>query len=344
VEFRRFDPQGAAAGEWQALHAFRRARAAEDSPGDPVASDADFEADLRRDWPNWDNRRLYAWRDGAIVGSLGVGFRRPGSADYERHAGYANLWGGVLTGFRRQGVMSGLMRAALPVFDEIGARTLSLGSHLESGHAFCEAIGAVLKHRSIENRLALDGVDWGMVAAWDAGAPAGLAWEIHTGRVPMARLEELMAPLTDLAQDIPLGDLDVPPIRYELRNYQTWYEELDRHGGEHLLVLLVDNGQVAGVSEAAWDSRYPDRLFQEITAVARSHRGSGLAKALKARMLLLVRARRPEVRLAITSNANVNAPMLSVNTRLGFVEHRRDQRYQISREALGRQASKQFFF
>jgi len=38
-----------------------------------------------------------------------------------------------------------------------------------------------------------------------------------------------------------------------------------------------------------WDARFPERVSQYLTAVSRPWRGRGLAKALKARLLRLVR-------------------------------------------------------
>jgi hypothetical protein len=41
----------------------------------------------------------------------------------------------------------------------------------------------------------------------------------------------------------------------------------------------------------------------------------------------------------ITTNAEANAPMLSINQRLGFAVHRQEGTYQISRETLARFAA-----
>ena len=43
-----------------------------------------------------------------------------------------------------------------------------------------------------------------------------------------------------------------------------------------------------------------------------------LGKWVKAAMLLRVREELPEVKVVITGNATINAPMLSINDRLGF--------------------------
>ena len=44
--------------DWTRLHAFRRARHAEDHPGEPVLPDADFERELRLQRPLGESRRF----------------------------------------------------------------------------------------------------------------------------------------------------------------------------------------------------------------------------------------------------------------------------------------------
>lgn len=336
VEVRFFDPHAASAALWARYHHYRRLRAEEDLPGEPVLSDADFEHIVLKPWPLIESRRFIALRADEVVANLYVESAREGSPNYETRVPFIKLGGGVLQPLRRRGVATSLLRPLLAFMQAQHKRTATLDVHLTEAHAFLATLGATEKHRYFENRLPLDGLDWNALARWKAGTlPAGLRWEVHAGRVPMDRLAQLMEPFTTLINDIPLGQLDLPPMRYDLQDHVSWYQELDRNSGEHLLVLLTDDdGQVAAVCNAHWDGRFPDRVFQALTAVARPWRGRGLAKAVKAAMLGLVRQRHPEVRMIVTSNAEVNAPMLSINQRLGFAMHRRHGSYQIDPQTL----------
>jgi GNAT superfamily N-acetyltransferase len=145
-----------------------------------------------------------------------------------------------------------------------------------------------------------------------------------------------MAPFSILINEMPLGSLELPRLRYELQDYVTWYGDMDRRGGDHFLAMLRHGDDVAAMCDANWDARFPDRVYQRLTAVARPWRGKGLAKGVKAAMLNMIRARHPGVRTMITSNAEVNAPIRSINHRLGFAVHRQEATYQISRETLCR--------
>ncbi len=82
---------------------------------------------------------------------------------------------------------------------------------------------------------------------------------------------------------------------------------------------------------------FPDEeylIHQYMTGVRVPHRGRGLGKWLKAAMLLRVREEFPQVKVVVTGNATSNAPMLSINQRLGFKPHREGAAYQISVDGL----------
>ena len=350
IEVRPFDPNSATPAEWAAVHVFRRARNEEDTPDEPVPEDGEFERQTRHRWPLYENRRWYAWAGDEIAGTIGANFRREGTADYDDYAAYLYGWCGVSTHRRRQGIATDLLRPLRNFMHERNKSVATFETSLPDGHAFLTAIGGALKHEQIESRAPAANVDWAMLARCrDAAIPkdAQLHWEVHADRVPRKRIESLIPQFEALNTDLPLGELDVPPIRSELSAWLAWYEELDRHGGDHTLIMLVEGDEIAAVCELAWDARYPDRVYQMLTAVARPWRGRGLAKGVKAAMMQLIHDRHPDIRFIATSNANVNAPILSINKRLGFAEHRRTASYQIGPDAISdyltrRAASVQF--
>lgn len=335
IDLRPFDPLTASRADWDQLHAYRRLRQQEDHPGEPLPPDADFEHQLLQPQPLFEARRIIAMRGGAYVGNLVLGFRRPGSPDSADHAGFIDAGGGVPLALRRQGIGTALLAALLGFMQDNGRTTATARAQLPDGHAFLRAFGAQQKYRAVENRLALDGLRWDELARWQAEASAhGLRWEVHAGRVPFSRLAQLMEPLTQLINEQPLDALDIPRIRYELQGYETWYADMDRRGGTHFLVLLMHGDEVAAVCDASWDGRFPDRAWQQLTAVAAPWRGKGLAKAAKAALLHLLRQHHPGVRTVVTHNANSNAAMLSINRRLGFAVHRETATYQVTADTL----------
>jgi RimJ/RimL family protein N-acetyltransferase len=338
LQIRPFDPATATRQEWTQLHAYRRQRAAEEFPDVPLLADGEFEHEARRRLPFVVNHRFLALRGGDIAGNIILSVRRPGTAGWEDYAPYVDVFGGVLKQQRRGGVGRSLFAHLHGFMVANGKSLASIKVLFPDGHRFLAATGAQIKFRSAERHLALGDVPWEQMPAWrdhveSTGLP--LRWEIHAPRVPLARLAQLMAPFSRLINEQPLGEMEMPPIRYELASFESWYRELDTRGGEHYLILLNAGGEVAAVCDANWDARVPARVHQSFTAVAAPWRGQGVAKAVKAAMLLLVRERRPEVTTFTTYNAEANGPMLAINDRLGFRLHREERTYQLGVEALG---------
>lgn len=338
IEVRLFEPHTATRAEWTQYHAYRRQRAAEEFPDIPLLSDEDFEHDAQRQLPFAVNHRFAAMRAGDIMGNMILAVRRAGTLGYRDYAPYVEVFGGVLKQQRRRGAGRALFAHLHDFMVGRGKSLASIKVVFPDGHHFLSAVGAQAKFRSLENHLALSEVRWEQIRSWQdrvesAGFP--LRWEIHAPRVPLARLAQLMTPFSRLINEQPLGELEMPPIRYELAAFESWYRELDVRGGEHYLVLLNAAHEVAAVCDANWDARVPARVHQSFTAVAAPWRGQGMAKAVKAAMLLLVRERRPEVTTFTTSNAQSNGPMLSINQRLGFRLHREECTYQLGCDALG---------
>jgi len=313
-----------------------RLRAAEENPGDPIVDDHVRQRNMQIDWPLFEAHRVLALIDSQIVGSLATWTRRQGTPDYEAHARHITADAGVLKSMRRQGDGTVLLGELAVLMRERGLITATLSARVGAGTKFLASIGAVEKHRMIENRLDLARVDNRMLRAWEAVADSveGLRWEIHAGRVPLDRYAALIPQLTVMLNSMPIGDLDIPPFRIDLDQIKAWYAEMDAHGGDHTMALLNAGAEIVAVSEANWVPDYPDRAFQNLTGVAPTWRARGLAKAVKARLLRAVRERRPSVRLIITSNANANAAMLAVNAQLGFVQHHDVRTFQIDRDAI----------
>lgn len=337
VQIDRFAPATASRAEWDVYHAYRRQRAAEEFPDLPLFSDQDFEQDARRQYPFMVNHRFVAMRAGEIVGNMIIAERRAGTPGYHEFAPHVDVFGGVLKQQRRRGVGYALFSHLYEFMCANGKALASTKVMFPDGHGFL-ATGAQMKLRSAEHRLSLSEVGWNDMPVWRSKVGAegsALRWEIHAPRVPLERLAQLMASFSQISNEQPLGELEMPRIRYEHDAFRSWYQDLDARGGEHYLVLLTAASEVVALCEANWDARVPAHVYQSFTGVAASWRGRGLAKAMKAAMLLLVRERRPEVTTFITRNAQSNGPMLSINQQFCFRLQREECTYQLGRELLG---------
>jgi mycothiol synthase len=108
------------------------------------------------------------------------------------------------------------------------------------------------------------------------------------------------------------------------------------------LVVREAEGRITGLTEMAMWEEQVGYAWQWLTAVHRSVQGNGIGRWLKAAMLIHIREHHPLVRWVLTGNAASNAPMLKINTELGFRTYRTTSGYQMPMAdfaaAVGRRA------
>ena len=73
----------------------------------------------------------------------------------------------------------------------------------------------------------------------------------------------------------------------------------------------------------------PTRADQYDTIVVPAHRGYGIGRAIKARMLFELRAAEPNLVDVQTWNAVENEPLLRVNAEMGFLPDREWREYEV---------------
>jgi RimJ/RimL family protein N-acetyltransferase len=77
-------------------------------------------------------------------------------------------------------------------------------------------------------------------------------------------------------------------------------------------------GELGGLTEVGVEADVPDWGFQELTAVARAHRGHRLGLLLKIAMQQWLAEAEPQLRRILTGNAGANEHMIAINEALGY--------------------------
>ncbi len=80
----------------------------------------------------------------------------------------------------------------------------------------------------------------------------------------------------------------------------------------------LPTGRLVACTELLLAADSPEQAWQMLTVVDPAHRGHRLGLAVKLANLDALAGRRPGVRLIVTDNAAVNAPMIAVNDMMGF--------------------------
>ncbi|MCJ2531966.1 MAG: GNAT family N-acetyltransferase [Candidatus Thermoplasmatota archaeon] len=324
-----FEPEQATQEEWARLHAYRHKRHQEVDPDDPELEDATIEAIMKRPDLHWERQRfavLDPAKPDAYTGWLAFDVGRPEAPDYEENKHILWTEMEILIPYRRQGIGRRLLREAARVARK-REKSLLIGWTQEAdGMAFCEAIGAEVGQRARQSRLKLNTVDWNMVALWVAEGPerspvSTVRW--FTNCIDDDFLEEFAQALTEVWNMMPRDNLKIGDEVYTSERIREDEARLAEAGATILTAITQEaDGAISGLTQMGY---FPDEdwiIDQWMTGVRRSYRGRGLGKWLKAAMLQRVREDMPQVKVVCTGNAFSNAPMLSINARLGFKLYR----------------------
>jgi GNAT superfamily N-acetyltransferase len=186
------------------------------------------------------------------------------------------------------------------------------------GVGFYQAQGFRCAFVETRNVLDLGGVDWLRLGELARGIGAGYRVEYHPGGPP-EELFEAYAIAKGSARDL-TGDLDLRPSSFDADRLRASLATLHARGLKPYIVLAIHeaSGEVAGLTEVVVPAHRRIRADQYDTVVVPAHRGYGIGRALKARMLFELRAAEPQLRDVQTWNAAENEPMLKVNSELGF--------------------------
>lgn len=194
---------------------------------------------------------------------------------------------------------------------------------------FWESLGFHCPYVEMRSILDLSTVDTERVRATAAQVPAGYRVEFHPRGLPATLLEAYAAAKASRRETEP-GELELRPSSYDAQRLVDSLTTLNRRGMRPYLVLAVHqaSGEVAALTEVVAPTQHPTRADQYDTIVVPAHQGLGLDRAIKARMLLELRAAEPQVAEVQTWNALENDPIAEVNAELGFRPDREWREYE----------------
>ncbi|WP_045740115.1 GNAT family N-acetyltransferase [Actinoplanes rectilineatus] len=319
MRVREWDPRSASAAEIHSLVELVNAVLAADLPDDPPWRDVqvrDYLAETmpgerRITWIAEDDRlpegegQIFAHVNILLIGDIGVleVVVRP---ELRRR------------GLGRQLVAMAARRAYLEGFSSIGVE--AIGNTPAIG--FYESLGFEREYVETRSVLSLDAVDWHALQAMAGGISPGYRVEYHPGGPPDPLLEAYAQAKTEAQRDD--DDLDLQPRSSDPQRLRESLDTLHKRGLKPYIVLAIHEatGAVAGLTEVVVPAQHPERADQYDTIVVREHRGYGIDRAIKARMLFELRAAEPGLHQVQTWNAQHNESMLKVNAELGYQSDR----------------------
>jgi GNAT superfamily N-acetyltransferase len=332
------DPNSAGADFWARYHAFRRERHLETRPDDPIVPDVVEERTMRHDMPFEIHYRYEISSGDEMRSWFAASTAKPGAPGYEENRHLFDAWAEVRRDQRRKEIGRSWLPLVLELMDRHGCTVLNLSSDEQSGHAFLRWLGAEEKSRGAENRLRMAGVDWAMVRRWieegQVRSPK-TTLEIYDDHIPESLIEDFAPQLGRLLNTIPFDALDHGDIVITPEVVRFWNEHMDLADEVHHVVLAREpDGVISGMTDVSWSPHIRTIVEQLFTGVRPDARGRGIGKWIKAVMLDRVHRLHPDAEWVSTGNAASNGPMLAINQKLGFGQHRAGADYQMTRDQL----------
>ncbi|NED49486.1 GNAT family N-acetyltransferase [Micromonospora aurantiaca] len=312
---REWDPRTASSAEIASLLDTLNAVLAADLPQDPPWRESSMREYLSEVMPGERRISWVAQDDDAPDGTPGAIL---GHVHVLLLGGIGVLEVLVHPSIRRSGIGRELVRvAARRVWDEgfqsIGVEVV--GDTPAVG--FYESLGFTRDYVETRSVLDLRTVDWPALTEMAAEVGAGYRVEFWPGGPPDELIEAYARAKAEVRD---VDDVELRPSSYDPDRLRDSLATLHRRGMKPYIVLALheQTGEVAGLTEVVVPAQHPTRADQYDTIVVHDHRGYGIDRAIKARMLLELRSAEPEVAEVQTWNAQDNESMLKVNAELGY--------------------------
>ena len=310
------------------LHALYRARMEHDLPDQAVLDTESLRAAMSAAQPHTDLEHWVARIDGRIVGYVDLVLPLTENRANIHSAGY------VHPGQRRRGIGTALYRQIVARAEALGRTNLTamvdestpggFVRHDGAGAAFLLKQGLERVLVEYRRRLDIASVDEQALESLDNEAQKKASdYEILTWS---DRADDALA--TDLAHleerlhiDLPTGDLDWDPVRYDVDRWR----QLEDMGARRLRTVHYAaarhriSGKLAAYTGFMLPKQPRTHARQVTTVVLPEHRGHRLGLLVKLANLRYAREREPRLRYIDTYNAEGNSHMIAINEAMGFV-------------------------
>jgi len=254
-----------------------------------------------------------------VVARAAIGIGRSGDNPH-----MADIEIGVVPEMRRRGITTKLLVPIAEVARKENRQLLlaTTDPQIPAGRRFAKRLGARKGLASQTNELDIRDLAWDVAREWlQRGREQAGEFEIGLWEGPYpAEHAEAMVDMKEIINAAPTDSLEIDEFRWTVEHLREEELAMAQEGAERWTIYLRDlrTGDFAGFTEVFWKPHHPERMEQGYTVVDSKYRNRGLAQWLKAEMLQRVTETRPMVRRIRTGNADSNAPMISINRRLGF--------------------------
>ncbi|HLH58591.1 MAG TPA: GNAT family N-acetyltransferase [Streptosporangiaceae bacterium] len=316
MRIERFDPEHDTATV-RALYRVYADGAPLDDPAGPAMAAQTFAGWLAHGWTGVPRETwLASSGDGSVSG--GYLLELPDRENKDRAR--LSIW--VSPPRRRAGLGTALLRHAAGRARADGRSSLDGETREGSpGDAFARAAGGSPGLSEIRRILDVGAIPDGQLDRHRAAikqASAGYSLASWEGSCPERLAAQLVA-LYEAMADAPHGPGEEPE-RWDVGRVRSVERGRAAQGLRHYSMAARHDatGALAGLTEVGVEPDQPEWGHQELTAVARPHRGHRLGLMVKVAMLDLLARREPQIERIVTWNGESNRHMIAINETLGY--------------------------
>jgi len=212
---------------------------------------------------------------------------------------------------RRKGMGDLLLGAVVARARDVDVQALHAHHSTPAGAAFAARFGFVDNQRIVRSLLDLRTAELSTTTP-----PAGWAIVTWLDHVPEEHLEAFVAARAAMDDAPTPEEMEFP--NWTAEQIRASEKSLRRRNREmRVTVALRDDGVIGAFTELRV-SRGSTLGFTDDTGTVASHRGQGLARAVKVESLRRLRDDHPAVEVVTTSNAEENTVMRHLNESIGF--------------------------
>jgi mycothiol synthase len=321
MKFIEFRPIEMTEEDWERYFQSRERIQVELNPDDPPPSRNQRRNYMLNPHPDYE---LSWWQvrsdTGEVVGMGGVWWARENTTIYDeaKDVAYADMI--LEKKYATDRIQIDFLRSLVRKADDVGKSRLIVETRTEHQSPFLIDLGASVVSERATNRLPLRDVNMEMIERWRAEGPKrapGIKIERFSS-IPEKDLNQYSDLYTETWNQAPLEEAapDMVVTPESRRNMERYFESQ----GEIWTTMISrePDGEISGLTEIWYQPETWHLIEQGLTGVREKYRGRGIGKWLKAEMLVYVSKTYPRALAIQAGNADANAPMLSINQRMGF--------------------------
>lgn len=338
-----FNPHNASESLWTAYFTISEAVFRELNPKGRLPNREALRRLFSKANPLYNVKRLMVFdEEERVIASASMSYDTELSPDYESSSHICHVQISVIPSWRRKKIATYFLKHLIETVGAMGKDIVRADAENPTGLGFCRYLRGELIHQEVQHRSYLEDVDWQLVDQW---REKGMTRFPHTAiesfqECPEKDIDEFCRTYTEIINQRPVGEIEQELIttpesrRIEERNFK-------RRGIEwHTMISREHDGQISAMTDIMYNPQEPYRVHQYFTGVLGRYRRRGLAKRLKAEMLIYIKERFPDAEYIKTTTARENKPMRAINKQLGFMPEKTCYMFRWVLQDLGRRVDK----